>query len=182
MTAERPTDWDDHYEWPFNRSRRLAMKILGDPNHAVRALGLDIELPNPDAKDPEYWRRIQADGWKPGLRGRIADPWDEGDSDWALLMKPLWGRIWFDIEEGLIVYFQVENLSHAVDLLGGLSAACVPLVWEDGRSKVIVMALSSVDPAPEIEPALRAAGFVPEPEGMWWTPHWLDRPQPGRAN
>jgi hypothetical protein len=179
----RPADWDDHYEWPFVRARRLIMKILGDPNLAVRALGLDIELPNPDADDRVYWERIHAEGWKPKLRGKVADPWEEGgDPDWALLLKPHWGRIWFDLEEGLIVYFQVENLGHAVDLLGTLSTAGVPLVWEDGAPRVWVSPCELMDPAAEIEPALRAAGFVPDPRGLRWTPHWLQPLGSGQAH
>ena len=143
---EKPADWDERYEWPYDRSRRVCMKILGDPNPVVRALGLDITLPNPDSPDAK-WERNPG-GWKAALRGRIADTCEtRGDTEWALLLAPEWGRVWFDIEEGVIVYFPVERISKAMSLLATLRAHEVRLVFPDGTSRVWVMPVAIGDNA-----------------------------------
>ena len=91
--SEKPADWDERYEWPHDRSRRVCMKILGDPNPVARALGLDIALPNPDGSDVGRWENNPG-GWKVALRGLIADTCEvRGDTDWALLLAPDWGRV-----------------------------------------------------------------------------------------
>jgi hypothetical protein len=83
------------------RGDRVVMTIFADATAVARALGLDIELPDPDDEDPAYWEQIHADGgYKRRIEGRIADPWLKGDPDWALLLRLPWGEVWFDIEEG----------------------------------------------------------------------------------
>jgi hypothetical protein len=160
---KKPVDWDEHYEWPYDRSRRVCMKILGDPNPVVRALGLDITLPNPDSLDVVRWDGNPG-GWKAGLRGQIADPWEKGgDTEWALLLAPDWGRVWFDLEEGVIVYFPVERIDAATSLLATLRAHEVPLTFPDGTSRVWVMPVApGDDTVPEVEARIEAAGFVPD--------------------
>jgi hypothetical protein len=169
MTAERPADWDDLDEWPFDWSRRMKLTIHGDPNPIVRALGLDIELPDPDRRDAAYWERVHAEGWKSKLRGKIADTWEKGDPDWALLLKPEWGRIWFDLEVGIVIYFSIDNLAHAVALLGKLSADGISFVADNGWSLVWLMPCL-LDQLAEFAPTVEAAGFVPHPHrGIGWT-------------
>lgn len=168
---EKPADWDGRYEWPYDRSRRVCMKILGDPNPVVRALGLDITLPNPDAIDATQWDDYEG-RWKIPLRGRIADTCEvRGDTDWALLLAPEWGRIWFDLEEGVIVYFPVEHIAEAVSLLAALRTHDVPLTFPDGTPRVWVMPVAIVeDTRPEIEMRIEAAGFRPDTRRIVWVP------------
>jgi len=168
---EKPADWDERYEWPYDRSRRVCMKILGDPNPVVRAFGLDITLPNPEAGDEGPWNN-NGDWWKPPLRGLIADTCEvRGDTDWALLLAPAWGRIWFDLEEGVIVYFPVEHIAEAVSLLATLRAHDVPLRFPDGTPRVWVMPVTLVeDTRPEIEARIEAAGFRPDTRRTVWAP------------
>jgi hypothetical protein len=84
----KPADWNEHFEWPYERSCRVCMKLLCDPNPVVRALGLDITLPNPYGPDAARWENNPG-GWKVALRGRIADTEEvRGDTEWALLLAP----------------------------------------------------------------------------------------------
>jgi hypothetical protein len=170
-TPEKPADWDEHYEWPYDRSRRVCMKILGDPNPVVRALGLDITLPNSDAIGLEPWDDYEG-LWKIPLRGLIADTCEpNGDTDWALLLAPVWGRVWFDLEEGVIVYFPVENIAEAASLVATLRAHDMPLTFPDGMSRVWVMPVAiGDDAAPDVEARIEAAGFAPDNRRSIWTP------------
>jgi hypothetical protein len=169
---EKPADWDERYEWPYDRSRRVCMKILGDPNPVVRALGLDITLPNPETGEDSPWND-DGDWWKPPLRGLIADTCEvRGDTDWALLLAPAWGRIWFDLEEGVIVYFPVDHIAEAVSLLATLRAQAVPLTFPDGASRIWVMPIEFGDhAAPDMTARIEAAGFAPTKRwpGVVWT-------------
>ena len=172
VMQEKPADWDERYEWPYDRSRRVCMKILGDPNPVVRALGLDITLPNIEAIDDETQWDDDEGRWKIPLRGLIADTCEvRGDTDWALLLAPAWGRIWFDLEEGVIVYFPVEHIAEAVSLLATLRAHDVPLSFPDGTPRVWVMPVALVeDTRPEIEARIEAAGFRPDTRRTVWIP------------
>jgi hypothetical protein len=166
---EKPADWDERYEWPYDRSRRVCLKILGDPNPVVRALGLDITLPIPDV-DEGPWNN-DGDWWKPPLRGLIADTCEvRGDTDWALLLAPEWGRIWFDLEEGVVVYFPVERMAEALSLLATLREHDVPFAFPDGTPRVWVTPVAQVeDTRPEIEALIEAAGFRPDARRIVWT-------------
>ena len=57
---------------------RVVINMFGDPACIGRLLGPDIELPDPDNANPDYWRRIHADG---GYKRRIADAWWARDAD-----------------------------------------------------------------------------------------------------
>ena len=83
---------------------RVRMNVFGDPTRIARALGLEIELPDVDSRNPAYWEELRCVGWKPGLRGRVADTEEErGDPDWCTLQVHAWGRVRFDLEEGVVV-------------------------------------------------------------------------------
>jgi len=166
---EKPADWDERYEWPYDRSRRVCMKILGDPNPVVRALGLDITLPNPHSPDAKWERKPS--GWKAALRGRIADICEaRGDTEWALLLAPEWGRV-VRCGRGVVVYFPVEHISKALSLLATLRAHEVPLVFPDGTPHVWVMPVAMGDnAAPEVVAGIEEAGFMPDERRLIWTP------------
>ena len=167
-TGQKPADWHPHFEWPFDRRRRVTLKILGDPNPVVRALGLDIVLPDPDSPDVARWNDDPG-GWKAALRGRIVDPLEDGDSDWALLMAPEWGRIWFDLEEGVMVYFQAERMDDAMALLATLDAHGVPFSFPSGRARIWLMP-GMADEMPEVIERIEATGFVPNGHRDIWIP------------
>ena len=75
-------------------------------------------------------------GYKLRLEGRIADPWREGDPDWALLLRLPWGEVWFDIEEGIKLFLPAAEISRALLLLDGLRVQGIRLSGEDGESLV----------------------------------------------
>ncbi len=166
---EKPADWSLHYEWPFDRERRICMKILGDPNPVVRALGLDITLPDPDADDVGKWFNNPG-SWKIPLRGRIADPNEQEDPDWALLMAPDWGRVWFDLEEGVIVYGPIEQVGEMLAIVAALRAHDVPLLFPNGKPRVWIMPGYSTDDAlvDELAAAVEGHGFVPNKHRSYW--------------
>ena len=156
---EKPVDWNPHFEWPFDHRRRVTLKIFGDPNPVVAALGLDIVLPDPDSPDVVRWNNDPG-GWKRVLRGRIVDPLEDGDSEWVLLMAPDWGGIWFDLEEGVIVFFQAERIDEAISLLATLDAHSVPFSFPNGRSRVWLMPGTMTDDTPDVIERIEATGFV----------------------
>jgi hypothetical protein len=167
----KPADWNEHFEWPYDRSRRVCMKLLCNPNPVVRALGLDITLPNPYGPDAARWENNPG-GWKVALRGRIADTEEvHGGTEWAMLLAPDWGRVRFDMEEGVVVYFPVERIEEAVSLLATLRAHAVPLTFADGTSCVCVTPFAlSGDTVPEVEARIEAAGFVPDRRRLFRRP------------
>lgn len=121
------------------RDDRVVVTIFAEPTAVARALGLDIELPNPDNEDPAYWDRVHANGgFKRRLDGRVADPWQEGDPDWALLLRLPWGEVWFDIEEGVKLFLPAAEISRALLLLDGLRAKGIRLSGDDDESLVTV--------------------------------------------
>ncbi len=66
----------------------MVATIFADATAVARAVGLDIELPDPDNEDPSYWKQVHANGGhKRRIEGRIADVWSNGDPDWALLLR-----------------------------------------------------------------------------------------------
>ena len=165
---EKPADWDPHLEWPFDRRRRVTLKILGDPNPVVRALGLDIVLPDPDSPDVARWNDDPG-GWKAALRGRIVDPLEDGDSEWALLMAPEWGRIWFDLEEGVKVLFQAERMDEAMALLATLDSHGVLFSFPNGHARIWLIP-GMADETPGVMERIEATGFVPNGHRDIWIP------------
>ena len=165
---EDPTMEDDM------RLERLGVKInlFGDPTRIARALGLDVELPDVDSRDQAYWDALRRDGWKPALRGRIADTEEErGDPDWCTLQVHPWGRVRFDLEEGVVVATDVAGLLPALDLVHGLAGRGVPLREAGGSALVKVIQTTSGHGVPDASAAFAAAGLAPEPGlrgTIWW--------------
>lgn len=158
------------------RGDKVAVSIFGDPTAIARALGLDIVLPDPDNEDPAYWETIHADGgYKRRIEGRIADPWFDGDPDWALLLRLPWGEVWFDIEEGIKLFLAAQEFGRALIFLDGLHANGIPLQGEDGRSLVWVSPTRFDDDVMErVGGCLRAAGLVQGINEIVWElpPGW----------
>ena len=144
------------------RGDLVVMNIFGDATAIARALGLDIALPDPDNEDPSYWDRIHADGgYKRRIEGRIADPWLEGDPDWALLLRLPWGEVWFDIEEGVKLFLAAAEITRALLLLDGLRAKGIRLRGDDGKSLVRVSPARFDDGMLErVRDRLEAAGLI----------------------
>ena len=167
--GQKPADWHPHFEWPFDHRRRVTLKILGDPNPVVQALGLDIVLPDPDSPDVVQWNDDPG-GWKPALRGRIVDPLENGDTEWVLLMAPEWGRIWFDLEEGVKVLFQAERMDEVMALLATLDAHGVPFSFPNGRARIWLMPGGMAYDTPEVIERIEATGFVANTRRDIWIP------------
>jgi hypothetical protein len=146
----------------IGRGDRVVMNIFADATQIARALGLDIELPDSDNDDPAYWERIHADGgYKRRIEGRIADPWLNGDPDWALLLRLPWGEVWYDIEEGIKFFLPAAEISHARLLLDGLRAKGIDLTGDDGRSLVWVSpTIYDTTVLERVRKHLEAAGLV----------------------
>lgn len=154
------------------RGDPVVVNLFADATTVARALGLDIELPDPDNQDPAYWERIHADGgYKRRIEGRIADPWLEGDPDWALLLRLPWGEVWFDIEEGVKLFLPAAEITRALLLLDGLRAKGIPLRDEDGKSLVRVSPTRFHDGVLErVRDRLEAAGLVQGFNAIVWEP------------
>lgn len=141
---------------------RVRMNVFGDPTRIARALGLEIDLPDVDSRDPAYWEELRRVGWKPGLRGRVADTEEErGDPDWCTLQVHAWGRVRSDLEEGVVVQTTVGDLLPALDLVHGLAARGVPLRGSDGSALVWIMQSVFGHGVPDASAAFAAAGLVP---------------------
>src|SRR5947209_1601294 len=159
------------------RGDRIVVNVFGNATDIARALGLDIELPDCDNQDPDYWDRIHANGgYKRRIEGRIADPWWEGDPDWALLLRLPWGEVWFDIEEGVKLLLAASDIPRALLLVDGLRAHGIRLTDEDGKSLVWVSPSRFDDAALQrVRERLETAGLVQgRNEIVWELPR--DRP------
>jgi hypothetical protein len=152
------------------RGDRVVLNIFADATAVARALGLDLELPDSDNEDPAYWERVHADGgYKRRIEGRIADPWLNGDPDWALLLRLPWGEVWFDIEEGIKLFLPAAEITHALHLLDGLRAKGIGLSDEDGRSLVWVSPTRFDDGVlGRVRERLEAAGLVQGGNEIVW--------------
>ncbi len=150
--------------------KRVTVSLFGDPTRIARALGLDIELPDPDCEDPAYWERVHAKGWKPQLQGKIADPEFNDDPDWCSLLRLDFGEVRFDLEEGIKIMTQLHDLPRVMELVYRLGDAGIPLKDEDG--KWLVHAMAAVFPTrPEFDTGMREAGLVQDPRrDFWWEP------------
>ena len=150
----------------------VRINVFGCPTRIARALGLEIELPDVDSRDPAYWDAVRRAGWKPALRGRIADTEEaRGDPDWCTLQAHAWGRVRFDLEEGVVVATTVAGLLPALDLVHGLAGRGVPLRHGDGTASVKVMQGIFGGGVPDASDAFAAAGLAPEagrPDTLWW--------------
>ena len=146
----------------IGRGERVVVTIFADATAVARALGLDIELPDPDNEDPAYWMQVHANGgYKRRIEGRIADVWSNGDPDWALLLRLPWGEVWFDIEEGVKLFVPAAEISRALILLEGLRANGIRLSGEDGGSLVTVCPTRfGGDELQRVRDRLEAAGLV----------------------
>jgi hypothetical protein len=152
------------------RGDRIVVNVFGNATDIARALGLDVELPDCDNEDPAYWDRIHANGgYKRGIEGRIADPWWNGDPDWALLLRLPWGEVWFDVEEGVKLFLAVSDIPRALLLLDGLRAKGIRLSDEDGNSLVRVYPSRLDDDALQrVRERLEAAGLVQSFNEIVW--------------
>ena len=147
---------------------RVKINILEDATVVARALGLEVELPDVGSRDPAYWEAVRRDGWKPALRGRVFDTEENGDDDWCTLLVFPWGRVRFDLEEGVVVMTTVAGLVPALDLVHGLAGrGGVALRGPDGRARVKA---TQCDFRQDVSAAFAAAGLVPEdrrPGALW---------------
>ena len=159
---------------------KVRINVFGDASRIARALGLDIELPGVDSSGPAYWDEVHRLGWKPPLRGKVADPEEDGDPDWCTLQVHAWGRVRFDLKEGVVVTTTVAGLLPALDMVHGLAARGVPLRDGDGWARVKIMQAAPSGGAPDASGAFAAAGLVPEaglPRTLRWElspAHWPD--------
>lgn len=151
---------------------RVVVNVFGDPTRIARLLGLDIELPDPDNADPEYWRCVHAEGgYKRRLVGKIADPWLGGDPDWALLKRLPWGEIWFDVEEGIKLFVAAVDITYALELLDALRTRGIALSDEEGRSLVWVMPTRFGDGGLDrVRAHMEAVGLVQSFNDVVWEP------------
>ena len=152
----------------------VRINVMVDATEVARALGLEIELPDVGSRDPAYWEAVRRDGWKPALRGRVHDTEEErGDPDWCTLLAFPWGRVRFDLEEGVVVQATVAGLLPALDLVHGLAGRGVALRDGDGSALVKVMQGRFGAGVPGTAAAFRAAGLKQEPgmpDSFWWEP------------
>lgn len=156
---------------------RISINVFGDATAICRALGLDIELPDCDREDPGYWEQVWAEGWKPKLRGKVADLEEEsGDPEWAMLLQFDFCEVWFDIAQGIKIQLRIRHLRAALDLVYGLRGKEIPLAGEIG-SLVRVNQTMFGPGVPDVADTFRACGLVGEPTGnarsgppLWWEP------------
>ena len=82
-----------------------------------------------------------------------------------------WGRVRFDLREGVVVVTTAAGLLPALDLVHGLAARGVPLRDGDGWARVKVTQTAVGRGVPDASGAFAAAGLVPEtgrPRTLRW--------------
>ena len=157
---------------------RVVVNVFADATKIAHALGLNIELPDSDNADPAYWELVHADGgFKPRIAGQIADPWWNGDPDWALLIRLPEFEVWFDIEEGVKLFLLAADIGRALDLLDRLRTQGIALTGDDGRRLVWVTPTRlDAGGVARVRAHLESAGLVRgRNEIVWELP-------PGRSN
>jgi hypothetical protein len=134
--------------------QRLTVSLFGDATRIAQALGLDIELPNIDCTDPDYWQATHA----------------KGDPDWCSLLRLDFCEVRFDLEEGIKFVAELAGLPRIIQLVYRLRDAGIPLKDEYGER--LVHAMASVHPTqPEFDAGMREAGLLPNPRHqLWWEP------------
>lgn len=163
--------------WPLD-DIPVWINLFGDPTRIAQALDLDIALPDVDNTDAVYWDRVHADGWKPNLRGKIADPWENGDPDWAKLVAFPFCEVWFDLEEGIKFKTQVKNIQATMDLVYALANKGIALFDpDDGNSRVRVLQAVLGYQIPDAGPAFEQAGLVAGPKHSSGDPLWHEPPR-----
>jgi hypothetical protein len=156
---------------------RISINVFGNTTAICQALGLDIERAACDREDPGYWEQVWAEGWKPKLRGKVADLGEErGDPEWAMLLRSDFCEVWFDIAEAIRIRSRISHLRAALDLVYGLRDKGISLAGESG-SLVRVNQTMFGPSVPDVADAFRACGLVGEPTGtarggvpLWWEP------------
>ena len=154
----------------IDRGDRLVVNVFADATRIAHALGLNIDLPDPDNEDPAYWKLVHADGgYKQCIADQIADPWWNGDPDWALLIQLRWGEVWFDIEEGVKLFLVATDIARGLEWLDRLRAQGIGLTAEDGRSLVWVTPTRLDDDClVRVRAQLEAAGLVRGSNDIVW--------------
>lgn len=82
-----------------------------------------------------------------------------------------WGKVRFDLEEGLVVVTTAAGLLPALDLVHGLAGRGVPPRDAKGRAMVKVMQGVFGHGVPDASAAFVATGPVPEAgrsDTLWW--------------
>jgi hypothetical protein len=139
------------------------VNLFGDPTQIARALGLDIELPDPDQTDAAYWAEIHRTGWKHKLVGKVADQNllnGHYDADWVLLIEKPFCAIWFDIEEGIRFRGKADQFAETIALVRSLEAKGIPFWWEDGDCLIRASQSMFAPGLPDLGPIFEAAGLV----------------------
>ena len=155
----------------------VSINLFGDSTRIAQALGFDIELPDVDNTDEAYWERIHAEGWKPKLRGKIADPWECGDPDWAKLLEFPFCEVWYDLEEGIKFRTRVKNVRATMDIIYALASKGIALVDpDDGKSLVRVSQSMFGYRIPDAGSELEKAGLVAGPKHSSGDPLWYEPP------
>jgi hypothetical protein len=149
----------------------ITINIFGDATRIARVLGLDVDLPDCENTDPDYWEAVHAgEGYKSRIADRIADPWIHGDRDWVKLLQLSWGEIWHDLEEGIKVFLMSRDIGEAVSLLARLRQEGIPLAGDGYESLVwIIPQFIDGDTLLRVRRKLEAAGLKQGFKETVWT-------------
>jgi len=162
--------------WPLEEVP-VSINLFGDSTKIAQALGLDIELPDVDNTDDAYWDRLHAEGWKPNLRGKVANLGEEsGDPDWAMLVELPCCEVWFDLEEGIKFRTRVKNVRPTMEVIYALAPKGIALLDSDGESLVKVSQTAFGYLIPDAGPAFEKAGLVAGPKSAHGEPLWYEPP------
>lgn len=136
----------------------FSISLFGNPSSIARALGLDIELPDPNQiVDLDY-------DWKRKLIGKVADQdlLSGKNADWALLIKTEFCEVTFDFAEGISFQGTFDKFDQTLDLVCSLASKGISL-WEDGQCLVRISQTLGGKNVPALDPMFEAAGLVGAP-------------------
>lgn len=149
----------------------LIVSWFENPTVIARAMGLDIELPDPDNQDPAHVKWAMGLEWRSALSGKVDMSPEEmarHDPDWVRL-KRLEGttEAWFDLETGIVFRCRAADIGHTATVIRELASRCglrlATQRWPYSVVAIAAMGGAGLELAPRMEPA----GF------RWDEPWWI---------
>lgn len=139
---------------------------FANPTAIAHSLGLEIELPDLDNDNPEYWERFDHRAWREALAGYIAMTDEElsrEDPDWVRLKRLGEGaEVWFDLEEGIVFTCAAGQAQRLVAVIRALAERDQLALTVDGQRAVVAAQTTAGGDTPfgeELADVMRPAGF-----------------------
>lgn len=149
----------------------LALNWFENPTVIARAMGLAIDLPDPDCLEPGHLQWASGREWRRALAGKIdmtAEELARHDPD-RVRLKRLWGtaEAWYDLETGIVIRCRAADIHLVASTIQELASRCrLTLSRRWPYSVVAFQTRGGTDPR-ELAPCMEAAGFRWDGD-LWW--------------